>query len=342
MLGTYIMASDKVPAIETRGLTKRYDKVLAVDNIDFVVNAGEIFGFLGPNGAGKTTTLMMVTTFLEPTSGEIRIHGYQLPKESIKARALMGIVSEESNVYVDLTAEANLLFAGRIYGMPKKARKQRAKELLELFGLAEKANTKAQELSKGMRRRLTMGMALMHNPTLLFLDEPISGLDVQSTMYIKKLVRDLNASGVTIFLTTHQIGVASELCHRVAIINNGCIATIGTPDELRDSIESVQTVEVAFEVPDGCDLKAIARIPGVNHELVKGNRLRLYTDSPPEVIPAVVDFAREHSLRITSLNTIGPSLEDVFLKITGQEVGSAAAQPEMKKGKGRGKGGPAQ
>lgn len=336
------MNSNEAPAIETRGLTKRYDKILAVNGIGFEVKAGEIFGFLGPNGAGKTTTLMMITTFLEPTSGEIRIHGYNLPRESLKARALMGIVPEESNVYMELTTEANLLFAGRIYGMSKKARKQRASELLEIFGLSGKARVKAQELSKGMRRRLTMGMALMHNPTLLFLDEPISGLDVQSTIYIKKLVRELNASGVTVFLTTHQIGVASELCHRVAIINNGSIATIGTPDELRDSIESVQTVEVAFDVPDGRDLKSLASIPGVTHEMVTGNRLRLYTDNPSQVIPAVVDFARENSLRITSLNTIGPSLEDVFLKITGQEVGTAPVQSEAKRGKGRKKGGATQ
>ena len=182
-----------------------------------------------------------------------------------------------------------------------------------------------------MRRRLTVAMALIHEPKLLFLDEPISGLDVQSTRYIKKLVHDLNASGVTIFLTTHQIEVANELCNRVAIINQGSIATIGTPDELKANIESVQTVAVTFDAPEGDGIPSLVGLPGVNHEVKSGNERRLYTDSPVDVIPAVVDFAREHGLRITSLNTLGPSLEDVFLKITGQEVGTISAPAEGKK-----------
>ena len=331
------MKSEGSYAIEARGLTKRYGKLLAVDSIDFDIESGEIFGFLGPNGAGKTTTVMMLTTFLEPAAGTIRVHGYDLSRESLKARALMGIVPEESNIYTELAAEDNLLFAGKIYRMPRKARKQRARELLEMFGLSDKARVKAQEFSKGMRRRLTVAMALMHEPKLLFLDEPISGLDVQSARYIKTLMRDLNASGVTIFLTTHQIEVANELCHRVAIINQGRIATIGTPDELKNNIESVQTVAVTFDAPEGAGIPSLAGLPGVNHEIKSGNGRRLYTDSPGDVIPAVVDFAREHKLRITSLNTLGPSLEDVFLKITGQEVGAITA-PSKGEGK-RKKGG---
>ena len=335
------MSPEGSPAIEARGLTKRYGKLLAVDSIDFDISDGEIFGFLGPNGAGKTTTVMMLTTFLEPTAGTIRIHGHDLPRESLEARALMGIVPEESNIYTELTAEGNLRFAGKVYRMPRKARKQRARELLEIFGLSDRAHVKAQEFSRGMRRRLTVAMALIHNPKLLFLDEPIAGLDVQSARYIKTLVRDLNESGVTVFLTTHQIEVASELCHRVAIIDHGRIATIGTPDELKTSIESVQTVAVTFDAPEGDGIPSLAGLPGVNHEVKSGNGRRLYTDSPADVIPAVVNFSREHGLRIIGLNTLGPSLEDVFLKITGQEVGSvtASSEGEGKRGGKRGKGG---
>jgi ABC-2 type transport system ATP-binding protein len=337
------MKSEGLLAVEVRGLTKHYGKLLAVNSIDFDVKEGEIFGFLGPNGAGKTTTVMMLTTFLEPTAGSIQIHGHDLPRESLAARALMGIVPEESNIYTELTAESNLLFAGKIYRMPRKARKHRAGELLEMFGLSDRASVKVQEFSKGMRRRLTVAMALMHEPKLLFLDEPISGLDVQSTRYIKTLVRDLNASGVTIFLTTHQIEIASELCHRVAIINQGSIATIGTPDDLKANIESVQTIAVTFDVPEGADIPSLAELPGVNHEVKakSGSERRLYTDSPADVIPAVVDFARKHELRIINLNTLGPSLEDVFLKITGQEVGSITSPPggEGKRDGKRGKGG---
>ncbi len=335
------MTSEGLPAIEARGLTKYYGKLLAVDNIDFDIGDGEIFGFLGPNGAGKTTTVMMLTTLLEPTAGTIKIHGYDLSKESLAVRALMGIVPEESNVYTELTAEDNLLFAGKIYKMPRKARKRRAEELLEMFGLSDRAHVKTQEFSRGMRRRLTVAMALIHEPKILFLDEPISGLDVQSARHIRTLVRNLNESGVTVFLTTHQIEVASELCHRVAIIDNGRIATIGTPDELKANIESVQTVVVTFDATGEDNVPSLAGLPGVNHEVKSGNQRRLYTDSPADVIPAVVDFARKHGLRITNLSTLGPSLEDVFLKITGQEVGSIPAPSggEGKRGGKRRKGG---
>jgi len=335
------MKSERIPAIEARGLTKRYGNLLAVDNIDFNVDDGEIFGFLGPNGAGKTTTVMMLTTFLEPSAGDVRIHGYDIARQSLSARTLMGIVPEESNIYTELTAEGNLLFGGKLYRMSRKVRKKRAGELLEMFGLSDRASVKVQEFSRGMRRRLTVAMALMHEPKLLFLDEPIAGLDVQSARHIKTLVRDLNASGVTVFLTTHQIEIASELCHRVAIINKGSIATIGTPAELKASIESVQTVAVTFDAPENANVPSLAELPGVNHEVKSGNGRRLYTDSPADVIPAVVDFARKHELRIINLNTLGPSLEDVFLKITGQEVGSIASPPEGegKRGGKRGKGG---
>lgn len=335
------MTSEESPAIEARGLTKYYGKLLAVDNIDFDIGDGEIFGFLGPNGAGKTTTVMMLTTLLEPTAGTIKIHGYDLSKESLAVRALMGIVPEESNIYTELTAEDNLLFAGKIYKMPRKARKRRAEELLEMFGLSDRAHVKTQEFSRGMRRRLTVAMALIHEPKILFLDEPISGLDVQSARHIRTLVRNLNESGVTVFLTTHQIEVANELCHRVAIIDNGRIATIGTPDELKANIESVQTVVVTFDAPGEDNVPSLAGLPGVNHEVKSGNQRRLYTDSPADVIPAVVDFARKHGLRITNLSTLGPSLEDVFLKITGQEVGSIPAPSggEGKRGGKRRKGG---
>ena len=164
-----------------------------------------------------------------------------------------------------------------------------------------------------MRRRLTVAMALMHDPKLLFLDEPISGLDVQSTRYIKALVHDLNKSGVTIFLTTHQIEVASELCDRVAIINQGNIATIGTPADLKANIESVQTIAVTFDAPDDTNIPSLAELPGVNHELKakSGNERRLYTDNPADVIPAIVDFAREHKLRINSMNTLGDYIRTV-------------------------------
>jgi len=308
-------------AIEARGLTKRFGRLLAVDGIDFDVRRGEVFGFLGPNGAGKTTTVMMLTTLLKPTAGTIRIEGHDISRDCVQAKARMGIVPEVSNVYTELSVRGNLLFSGKLYRLPRTARRQRAELLLRMFGLADKADVKAAELSKGMRRRLTVAMALVHEPTILFLDEPISGLDVRSARALKEMVREFNERGATIFLTTHQIEVANELCHRVAIINEGRIATVGTPEELKASIESVQAVEVLF-ADEVEKVPSLAGLAHVSREVTWGNRRRLFTDSPGEVIGQVVEVSRQRNLRLASINTLGPSLEDVFLKITGGEIGA--------------------
>ncbi len=217
-------------SIEVNNLTKYYDKFLAVDHIDFTVKQGEIFGFLGPNGAGKTTTQRMLTTLLTPTEGQILILGHDLTHDAYPAKRQIGLVPEESNIYTELTAWDNLMFTGRLYRMSKADRTARAQELLETFGLWEKRDVKAENFSKGMRRRLSIAMAIIHKPALLFLDEPTPGLDAQSARTIQGLIRQLSADGTTIFMTTHQIEEANQLCDRVAIINHGKIAAIDTPE----------------------------------------------------------------------------------------------------------------
>ena len=196
-------------AIEVQDLTKYYGDLLAVDHVDFQVERGEIFGFLGPNGAGKTTTQRMLTTLLEPSEGRIVIHGHDLAEDPIPIKRQMGLVPEESNVYTELSAWDNLMFTARLYRVSRDQRSARARELLETFGLWEKRDVKVEDFSKGMRRRLSIAMAIIHRPTLLFLDEPTPGLDAQSTRAIRGLIRELNAEGTTIFLTTHQIEEAN-------------------------------------------------------------------------------------------------------------------------------------
>jgi len=242
-------------------------------------------------------------------------------RDPVAAKTRIGVVPEESNVYTELSARGNLLFAGRLYGLSRSDRRARAEELLDRFGLSDRARSKVREFSKGMRRRLTVAMALVNRPAILFLDEPIAGLDVRSARAIKALVRDLNETGTTVFLTTHQIEVANELCHRVAIIHRGRIATIGRPVDLRAGIESVQSVEVVFAGASD-DLPSLADLPGVNREVRLRHGCRLFTERPSDVIPEVVERARRDGLRIASLNTHGPSLEDVFLKVTGGDVGT--------------------
>jgi ABC-2 type transport system ATP-binding protein len=332
-------------AIEVEGLTKYYGDLLAVDHIDFQVKQGEVFGFLGPNGAGKTTTQRMLTTLLEPTEGRILINGHDLAHDAYPAKRQMGLVPEESNVYMELSAWGNLMFTGQLYRVPRGKREKRGQELLKAFGLWKKRDVKVEEFSKGMRRRLSIAMAIIHRPALLFLDEPTPGLDAQSARAIRRLIREMNAQGTTIFLTTHQIEEANQLCDRVAIINHGQIAAIDTPEQLKATFRKVQSVEVALK-PNGQDHgDSLKALPGVNKAVKMGDKWRLYTEQPAALLPEVVDYARQHDLQLVSLCTLGPSLEDVFLQITGQEIGTVRHQTDQgkdeqqksKRQKGRGR-----
>ena len=307
-------------AIESINLTKYYDDLLAVDHISFEVEKGEIFGFLGPNGAGKTTTIRMLTSLTKPSEGTAKIFGRDIQSETLDAKRYVGIVPEISNVYDDLSAWDNLMFTGELYQVRKAEREKRAKELLEMFGLYERRNDKTKGFSKGMRRRLTISMGLINNPQLLFLDEPTSGLDVQSALIIKDVVRELNQKGVTIFLTTHNIEEANVTCDRVAIINKGKIAAIDTPEKLKKTIQSVQSVEVAFDNASPKIMKELENISLVNEVRKEGDKFRLYTHDPASVLEGLWEYAKTNNLKPISLNTLGPSLEDVFVRLTGMNV----------------------
>lgn len=314
------------PAIEVRDLTKIFSRrgsdTLAVDRINFTVPKGEVFGFLGPNGAGKTTTQRMLSTLLTPTAGKVSIFGHDLAHDAYPVKQQLGLVPEEANVYTELSAWNNLMFTGRIYRLSAKERHERSRELLETFGLWEQRKQKVEEYSKGMRRRLSIAMALIHRPRLLFLDEPTPGLDAQSTRTIRDLIRQLNRAGTTIFLTTHQIEEANQLCDRVAIIHEGRIAAIDTPERLKQTFQKVQSVEVALQ-PDSERLRTdLSALPGVTTALKVGDKWRLYTEHPSPLLSHLLDYTQHHQLEVVSLTTRGPSLEDVFLEITGQHIGA--------------------
>jgi ABC-2 type transport system ATP-binding protein len=307
-------------AIEVSHLSKHFGKLVALNDITFSVKEGETFGFLGPNGAGKTTTIRILTGITVPTGGDAQIFGKDIVKETIAARKTMGIVHETSNIYTDLTAWQNLMFTAEVYDVQKALREKRAKELLDLFGLWERKDDKTKDFSKGMKRRLTLAMGLINDPRLIFLDEPTSGLDVQSNLIIRDVIRDLTEKGVTIFMTTHNIEEANVSCDRVAIINHGMIAAIDTPERLKGTIQSVQSVEVALDpVPAGAEdgLRGIATVSEVRK---LGDKFRLITEDPPAVIAGVMAFAEEQKTKVISVNTYGPSLEDVFIKLTGLEI----------------------
>ena len=307
-------------AIEVDHLSKHFGALVALNDISFSVSNGETFGFLGPNGAGKTTTIRILTGISPPTGGTATVFGKDIVRETTAARKTMGIVHETSNIYDDLSAWQNLMFTAELYTIGKKEREQRGKELLELFGLWERRYDRVHGFSKGMKRRLTLAMGLINNPRLLFLDEPTSGLDVQSNLIIREVIRDLNSRGVTVFLTTHNIEEANLTCDRVAIINRGRIAAIDSPERLKATIQSVQSVEVAFSMTAPGREEDLRQLQNVSEVRKEGDKFRLFTRDPSHVIAAVMEYAREHDTRVLSMTTFGPSLEDVFIRLTGLDV----------------------
>jgi len=251
--------------VKTKGLTKQYGNVLAVDHVDLEVFEGEIFGLLGPNGAGKTTTIRMLTGQTKPTSGTATVANHDIIHEPIKAKRQIGVVPDVSNIYDEMSAWDNLIFAAQLYSVPKTEREKRAKDLLELFELYERRKDRVAGFSRGMKRRVTIAAALIHKPKLLFLDEPTSGLDVQSSRTIRSLTKELNDDGVTIFLTTHYIEEADQLCQRVAIINKGRIVTVDSPEKLKASMEERQVIEVSFSPSTNLDkLKGLSCVNNVS------------------------------------------------------------------------------
>ncbi len=309
-------------AIEVRGLAKRFGEVQAVAGIDFDVREGELFGFLGPNGAGKTTTVRMLTGVLEPTDGTAVIQGHDIRAEALLSRAHLGIVPEEANVYLDLSVWRNVMLMAELHGVPRRQRIAEGERLLEALDLSSRRDHKARTLSKGLRQRLMLCTALVTGPKVLFLDEPTSGLDVASARLIRQIVRRLKAEGLTVFLTTHNMDEAEEMCSRVAIINQGRIVAIDTPERLRSAMRSSQYLEVALG-GDEVDMAEFERLPGILRLGREGKCVHLYGEQPGRLATEVVRLAETKGLEILHLCTCQPSLEDVFLYFTGdgaQEV----------------------
>jgi len=246
-------------ALEVLGLTKRFGPLVAVDHISFRVNPGELFGFLGPNGAGKTTTIRMLIGVINNDGGEARVMGY--PAGSLPAKQLSGVVPELANAYQDLTGWDNLMLMAELYRVPGDKARERAGALLQELGLYERKDSKASTYSMGMRKRLMLAMALLSEPQVLFLDEPTSGLDVQSVRSIRTMLRSLKNQGRTIMLTTHNMDEAAELCDRVAIINQGKLVALDTPDNLSIKAGRVYLVDTNFDKPVSSE--TLAKLPGV-------------------------------------------------------------------------------
>lgn len=295
------------------GSQKTMDIIRAVDGINFEVKEGEIFGFLGPNGAGKTTTIRMMTGVLRPTEGEIKLLGLNAWKNQIAVKQVTGNVPEMANVYFSFSGWENLMFIGEIYGIPKKERIAKAEILLKKFDLYEKRTLKAKKYSKGMKQRLLLCMALMTNPKILFLDEPTAGLDVQSAKIIKQLIREYNEQGMTIFLTTHDMEVANELCDRIAIINHGRIISLDTPENIRKITQDYQAIDLNFD--NGVNIGEIKNLPSVSEVQKTQEGLHIIVEDIHDSIFEIIDYIKFHKIKIKHLSTHQPKLEEAFLKI---------------------------
>ena len=318
--------------IQVQDLTKFYGPTLAVDHISFNIKEGEVFGFLGPNGAGKTTTIRMMVGLTQPTSGTALIDGHDVTKEPVKVKKTIGLVPETSNLYGELTSLKNLIYQAELYGVPKKERKDRALQLLKEFGLKEHQEKPFQALSRGLKRRLTIAAALIHHPKILFLDEPTTGLDVMSARGLRKLIIDSKKKGLTIFLTTHYIPEAETLCDRIAIIVQGKIRAIDTPETIKSQFKEVETLEVGLDRISENLKNQLLSLGEVEKVLIDENRIRLQTKSIDIVTPHIIKLIEEQGEKIQSINTRRPSLEDAFVKITGLDSELMKIDKPMKAG----------
>jgi ABC-2 type transport system ATP-binding protein len=300
-------------AIKAEGIQKRFGSVVAVDNVSFEVEEGELFGFLGPNGAGKTTTIRLLTGMLTPDAGTVTIKGLSMKYNALRAKMLMGVIPEAGNVYVDLSAKQNIHLAGKYYGLEKHLLDERSDELLSALGLYERRHDAVRTFSKGMKQRVSIACAMVHSPHILFLDEPTEGLDVQSRRLVLETINAMNTKGSTIFLTTHNIEEANKICERVGIINKGRIAAIDSPEKLKSTFDTTQSIEVSFDRKVTGDLLLSDVITKIE---MCGDKWVLHTNEPFEAVKHVVSFADKNRLKIISMTTCGPSLEEAFVKLT--------------------------
>ncbi|MCE5209014.1 MAG: ATP-binding cassette domain-containing protein [Chloroflexi bacterium] len=305
-----------------QNLVKKYGNLTAVNDISFNILEGEIFSLLGPNGAGKTTTISVLSTLYAPTAGDALIDGHSVTREPYKVRSLIGVVPQELALYDDLTARENLVFWGQMYGLSGKALATRVDEVLQQIGLADRAGNRIKTYSGGMKRRVNIGVGLLHKPRLLFMDEPTVGIDPQSRRAILDSVKELNRQGMTVLYTTHYMEEAQELSDRVGIIDHGRLIALGTQAELTRQVGETDTLVLHNdEFQDSEALAARLRtIPTVQQVIVTDHTVSIITAEAEEIIAPVISVANEMNFKIHSVEIQEPNLEAVFLHLTGRAL----------------------
>jgi ABC-2 type transport system ATP-binding protein len=311
------------PIIETIGLIKSYPGTdfRAVDGLDLRVGMGEVYGLLGPNGAGKTTTVGVLTTRVIPSAGQAFVGGIDVVAHPTLAKQMIGVVSQQNTLDRQLTTWENLYFHGRLFGMGKRESKQSADALLEQFQLTRFAKASVYALSGGMAQRLMVARAIFHRPAVLFLDEPTAGLDPQGRLALWDLLRDLNAQGQTIMLTTHYMEEADKLCDRVAIMDHGKILALDTPSELKRSVGADTIVTVKSDAdPEALAAAFTRRVEEVTRTRTVPGGVELHVQGADRLVPRIVAAAEAEGFALADLSVAEPTLETVFIGLTGKDL----------------------
>jgi ABC-2 type transport system ATP-binding protein len=316
-------------AVEVEGLEKRYPKAPAnaVDGVSFTVDRGEVFGLLGPNGAGKTTTIGVLTTRVRLSAGVARVVGVDVTTDAVRARSMLAVVPQRNNLDRSLSIRQNLIFHAAYHRVPAAERNRRADELLELFGLTDRANSKVDFVSGGQAQRIMIARAMMHTPQVLFLDEPSTGLDPAARLFVWDRIRDLREQGVTIVITTHDMDEAATLAERVGIMDRGHLLALDTPAALTRSLPGKTTLEIAMAGADGSlepalqTLEALNGVERLERLEQSDGHVRLYvTGEAPMMVAPVATALQTYGITLSDVKIGEPSLEDVFIGLTGRAL----------------------
>jgi ABC-2 type transport system ATP-binding protein len=302
------------PVLEVHEIRKRYGDLEALRGVSLHVGEGELFGLLGPNGAGKTTLLSILSCLLDPTSGNARLFGKPLARSDKSLRPLIGLATQDVSLYGELTARENLAFFGKLYGLRGSDLAKRVDEVLEFTALKDRADDRVGTYSGGMKRRLNLGVAFVHRPRILYLDEPTTGVDPQSRFHLFEEIRTLNASGTTVIYTSHYMEEVQALCPRIAIMDHGRVIACDEREKLLKMLDATLTIRVASGAAKVAE--RVSQVPGTKIIAAEGDMLKLATSNANELTIRVIALLRELGIELTGIETKEPTLEQVFLHLT--------------------------